>query len=315
MKIIISRTDKIGDVVLTLPMAGIIKKHFPSSELFFLGSTYTRHIIERSSYIDHFLNWDEIRISGELPKVDVIVHVFPNKSVAQLAAKKNIKNRIGTSHRIFHWWTCNKLVSFTRKNSPLHESQLNLKLLSPLKIMEDVKLVDIYQYAGWQKNNSLVGIDLLTDKFNLIIHMKSKGSAKEWPLSNYLKVIKQLPSDKVQVFVSGTEEEGAMIKEECPEIFDIAYVTDTTGKFSLSDFISFIGQCDGLLACSTGPLHIAGISGIKCLGLYPSTRPMHAGRWAPIGPQTQWIEESTPSTSSHLNISVYAVMEEIEKLL
>ena len=315
MKIIISRTDKIGDVVLTLPMAGIIKKHFPSSELFFLGSTYTRHIIERSSYIDHFLNWDEIRISRELPKVDVIVHVFPNKSVAQLAAKKNIKNRIGTSHRIFHWWTCNKLVSFTRKNSPLHESQLNLKLLSPLKIIEDLKLVDIYQYAGWQKNDSLVGRDLLTDKFNLIIHMKSKGSAKEWPLSNYLKVIKQLPSDKVQVFVSGTEEEGAMIREECPEIFDIAYVTDTTGKFSLSDFISFIGQCDGLLACSTGPLHIAGISGSKCLGLYPSTRPMHAGRWAPIGPQAKWIEESTPSTSSHLNISVDAVMEEIEKLL
>ena len=315
MKILISRTDKIGDVVLTLPMAGIIKKHFPSSELFFLGSTYTRHIIERSSYIDHFLNWDEIRISGELPKVDVIVHVFPNKSVAQLAAKKNIKNRIGTSHRIFHWWTCNRLVSFTRKNSPLHESQLNLKLLAPLKINEQVSLEHIAEFAGWQKSKTSSGKDLLTDKFNLIMHMKSKGSAKEWPLSNYLKVIKQLPSDRVQVFVSGTEEEGAMIKEECPEIFDIAYVTDTTGIFSLSDFISFIGQCDGLLACSTGPLHIAGISGIKCLGLYPSTRPMHAGRWAPIGPHTHWIEESTHPTSSHLNISVDAVMEEIEKLL
>tara|TARA_Y100001980_G_C14556744_1_gene349858 strand:- start:17688 stop:18635 length:948 start_codon:yes stop_codon:yes gene_type:complete len=315
MKILISRTDKIGDVVLTLPMAGIIKKHFPSSAVYFLGSSYTRHIIERCSHVDHFLNWDEISQSGKLPQVDVIVHVFPNKSVAQLAAKKNIKTRIGTSHRIFHWWTCNRLVSFTRKNSPLHESQLNLKLLTPIKINEEVSLKQIYKYAGWQKSKTSSGKDLLTDKFNLIMHMKSKGSAKEWPLQNYLEVIEQLPPDKVQVFVSGTDEEGSMIKEEYPEIFDFEHVTDTTGKFSLSDFISFIGQCDGLLACSTGPLHMAGISGIKCLGLYPETRPMHPGRWAPIGPQTHWIEESIPSKSSHLNISVDEVVRELKRFL
>ena len=30
-KIIISRTDSIGDVVLTLPLAGLLKKYYPLS--------------------------------------------------------------------------------------------------------------------------------------------------------------------------------------------------------------------------------------------------------------------------------------------
>ncbi|RYG01290.1 MAG: glycosyl transferase family 9, partial [Chitinophagaceae bacterium] len=39
--IIISRTDSIGDVVLTLPMAKIIKQQFPDCRIAFLGKEYT----------------------------------------------------------------------------------------------------------------------------------------------------------------------------------------------------------------------------------------------------------------------------------
>ncbi len=313
MKILISRTDKIGDVVLTLPMVGIIKKHYPSSDVYFLGSSYTRHIIERCSYVDQFINWVEVSQSGELPEVDVIVHVFPNKSVALLAAKRNIKTRIGTSHRVFHWWTCNRLVSFTRKNSPLHESQLNLKLLTPLKINEQVSLDQIAEFTGWQKSKTSVGKDLLTDKFNLIMHMKSKGSAREWPLEKFLETIEELPKEEFHFFISGTEEEGGLIRSELPAIFEQENVTDITGKFSLEDFISFIEQCDGLLACSTGPLHIASAANIQSLGLYPTIKPMHAGRWGPIGKKSSFLEEISPSESGELNIQVSEVVAKLKK--
>ena len=74
MNILLSRTDKIGDVLLTLPTAGVIKKHFPDSTIYFLGRTYTEHLIERSSHIDHFLNWDELKESGAFPNIDWIIH-------------------------------------------------------------------------------------------------------------------------------------------------------------------------------------------------------------------------------------------------
>ena len=44
--IAISRTDSIGDVVLTLPICVWLKKHFPEIKIIFIGSTYTLPIIK-----------------------------------------------------------------------------------------------------------------------------------------------------------------------------------------------------------------------------------------------------------------------------
>ena len=313
MNILLSRTDKIGDVLLTLPMAGVIKKHFPNSTIYFLGRTYTQHVVERSSHIDQFLNWDEIKQGQSFPNIDWFIHVFPDKEIAHLAKKLRIDHRIGTSHRIFHWTTCNKLVHFTRKKSPLHESQLNLKLLEPLGIHEQINLKEIHHYIGWKRRNTVFEKGLLTKKFNLILHTKSMGSAKEWRIENYKYVIERLSTDQVQVYLTGTQEEGELISTECPEIFEYDYVTDVTGKFDLEKFIGFIEKCDGLVACSTGPLHIASSAGIKCIGLYPSKRPMHAGRWCPIGGESTFISEEEESDDPFLRIEAEKVVAMINK--
>jgi ADP-heptose:LPS heptosyltransferase len=73
-------------------------------------------------------------------------------------------------------------------------------------------------------------------------------------------------------------------------------VIDLTGKFTLAELIAFLTKADGLVAASTGPLHIAAAVGIHTLGLYPDKRPIHAGRWAPIGPKAFTLS----SNSAHL---------------
>ena len=58
---------------------------------------------------------------------------------------------------------------------------------------------------------------------------------------------------------------------------------------NLDEFISFIAHADGLIANSTGPLHIAAALGKMALGIYPPIRPMHPGRWAPLGPKAAFF--------------------------
>ena len=43
-RIIISRTDSIGDVMLTLPMCVWLKKNIPGVELIYLGKNYTKPV-------------------------------------------------------------------------------------------------------------------------------------------------------------------------------------------------------------------------------------------------------------------------------
>jgi ADP-heptose:LPS heptosyltransferase len=70
-------------------------------------------------------------------------------------------------------------------------------------------------------------------------------------------------------------------------------VSDVTGIFSLSQFIEFIDSADVLVAGSTGPLHIASALGKVAIGLYPPIKPMHPGRWAPLGTNAAYIVKQT----------------------
>jgi ADP-heptose:LPS heptosyltransferase len=40
---------------------------------------------------------------------------------------------------------------------------------------------------------------------------------------------------------------------------------------------------EGLVACSTGPLHIAGLLNKKAVGLFSPKKPIRPGRWRPLG--------------------------------
>jgi ADP-heptose:LPS heptosyltransferase len=296
-RIIISRTDNLGDVILTLPMAGILKREFPDSTIIFLGKKYTKPIIDACGNIDEFIDWDEIsrriedgkwKMENETLNADIMLHVFPVKAIQKLAQKAKIPIRIGTSHRYYSWFYCNKLVHYGRKKSNIHEAQLNFKLLKPLGITREYPASEISCMYGLTKIPSSTNI-LKPDpkRFNLILHPKSKGSAREWGLDNFSKLIDLLPEDRFHISVTGTKEEGELMKD-----FLFQYrnrVNDMTGKLSLSELLSFINTFDGIVAASTGPLHIAAALGKRAIGLYAPMRPLFPERWAPLGKNSIFV--------------------------
>ncbi len=289
-KILVSRTDNIGDVILTLPMLGIIKNHYPDCSLYFLGSNYTQPIAARCEHIDHFIAVEELTLDSlKTLELDVFIHVYPKKYLAVLAKKAGIPVRIGTSHRLYHWSTCNKRISFTRINSHSHEAILNLNLLEPLEISNDYSLDDLIDYTGWM-TKQIKHEELDEDKCNIIFHMKSNGNAVEWPVKDFMSLSKLMPEDTYSIYLTGTQSEKELIESECPAILERVNVKDMMGQFGLDEFIDFVGSSDGLIACSTGSLHISSANGVNTLGLYPKKRPMHSGRWSPIGRKTQIID-------------------------
>lgn len=292
MRILLSRTDSLGDVILTLPMVGMIKKHYPDAKVDFLGTTYSKSVLDCVPLIDNILLWDQISKLSEADQVstfqegkyDICIHVFPKKEIARIVKKSKIPKRIGTSGRLYHLTTCNSLVRFSRKRSDLHESQLNMKLLKPLNINELPSLSVLASLADFRQIAPLPSeFSKLIDpnKYSVILHPKSKGSAAEWGLENFNALIKKLDPDKYQVFISGTESDLNQIGNRLD--FDAPHVVNIAGKFNLSTFISFINSTDALVAASTGPLHIAGILNKITIGLYSSRRPIHPGRWQPLG--------------------------------
>jgi ADP-heptose:LPS heptosyltransferase len=305
--ILISRTDAIGDVVLTLPMAAYIKTLVPDAIVSFLGRTYTKPVIDTCTAVDGFINYDEIRKLPENAqvsylkdkKIDVIIHVFPNKHVAAIARNAGIKLRIGTTNRLYHWFTCNKLVRLSRKKSDLHEAQLNLALLKPFGLIGAPSLQEVIDHYSFERTIQLpqpLANKLVKDKFNLILHPKSHGSGMEWGLDNFAELINRLPSDKFNIIITGSEKEKLLLDKWITTL--PGHVMDMTGKMNLPELIAFIFNADGLLASGTGPLHVAAAAGINTLGLFPSFRPIHPGRWAPLGKRADFLESNAGDLNS-----------------
>jgi heptosyltransferase-3 len=315
--IIISRTDSIGDVVLTLPMAGIIKQFIPQSKIIFLGRNYTKDVIALSEHVDEFISYDDILKLNLQEQIDTfkqlnathIIHVFPVKDIAYLAKKAGIINRIGTTNRLWHWFTCNIRIKLSRKNSDLHEAQLNTKLLTPLGINKDFSLQELALYYGFTKVPSLekAYADLIdSSKIKIILHPKSKGSAREWGLDNFSKLISEINKTTHAIYISGTAQEGELVKDliaKHPEVINL------TGKLSLQQFIAFINQCDVLIAASTGPLHIAAALGKKAIGLFAPMRPIHPGRWKPIGAKAHYLVLSKDCSDCRKTMDCHCIRE------
>jgi len=290
-RIIISRTDSIGDVMLTLPMCAWLKANYPSVKITFLGKGYTRPIVECYSLVDSYEDWNDYADLSTYKQVeklqnleaDAIIHVFPNSTIAKIAKKAKISTRVGTSHRIYHNWTCNKRPSFTRKNSDLHEAQLNHELLRPFGLKELPTLEEIVKTTNYFK---VPKVDLPNEFKSLtditILHPKSQGSAKEWPIEKYFQLAINLANQGRTVIFTGTKKEGDLFRNQLPKHDNII---DSTGKLLLEQLIVLISKAKNLVACSTGPLHIAGYVGVNTIGLYSPKRPIHPGRWMALGPK------------------------------
>ena len=66
--IIVSRTDKIGDLVLSIPSFFMVKKMYPSAKLTVLVRNYNYDVVKSLSYIDEVIKIDDYS-ENELEKI------------------------------------------------------------------------------------------------------------------------------------------------------------------------------------------------------------------------------------------------------
>lgn len=283
-KVIIARTDSLGDVALTVPLAGLIKQHNPDTIVAFLGTKYSKALVAKSRFVDEFYDWGELRedpVEG-LKSIgsDAIIHVYPDRAITRAAKLAKIPVRIGVANRWFNLLDCNQRVYMRRKNSDLHESQLNMRLLAPLGLDTDIPLADIAHYYGWIKTPAA---RKPSSKKQIIFHPLSYGHGCEWPLLRWYQLAQLLDPEKFCIHITGSVGEGMRIEEGFGELFELPHVVNASGRYNLEGFIELIESADCVVASGTGPLHIAGVAGILAIGLYPPIRPIHPGRWGVIG--------------------------------
>lgn len=300
-RIIISKMNQIGDVTFALPLASAIKKDCPSSYVMFIGRGYTKDLIEHYPDVDEYVDGEALdALSDEEAtqkikalRADAVIHVQSSKTMIQRCKKARIKKRIGNKRRLSHWKTCNRLVWVKRKGSALHETQLDMQFLKGIGLKKHYSLDDIISLRkkSFTQKTETIKPFLSGQKFNLILHTKTRGEHIEWPLSSFAALIETLPQERFNILVTGSLKEREKIAPFLLEPFP--HVVDAT-NLRLQDLQSLIANADGLVAASTGPVHLAANADILTLGLYAPIKPFDAGRWGPVGKKAVVLSMENP---------------------
>lgn len=288
-----------GDMVLALPACGLIKKYYPDCKISVLGRTYTKSIAMACAHIDGFVNiddWktmtpDEITQSLQAPGFDTVLHLYLDSITMSACKKATIPYRVGLMNKKVYWEYCNRLFFLRKKKSNLSEAQLNIKFLPSIGIQEFPPRNEVYRYYGFSKIQVLdEQYQKLLDpnKKNLILHPLSHKNAKEWGLHNFSSLLNTLDPAAWKIFITGSEKEKEALADWIHS--HQQQVTDLTGRFNTDQLIAFIASCDGLIASSTGPLHIAAATGINTLGLYEDRWQKRGERWGPIGKNADFLQ-------------------------
>ena len=295
MKIILSRTDNIGDLVLTLPLVELIKQDNPAHKVWFLVRDYAGDILKMAPNVSGVLSWDALSAMPEQAAADEIrAHGFdasfmihPCQPASKLFKKANIPTRVGTSRRWYHYLHCNKRVPLARSKADRHEALMNTVLLAPIFSGCPIDSLENLPPPMLQQKPICDAIKpyLHATKPVIILHPGSNGHGREWGITRWEALATQLVSKQYQVVVSGSPSEA----ERFGNATWPAQVVNAMGALPLADFIALIGHAHGLVAASTGPLHVAGALGIHALGLYANSASRGPWRWQPLGEKAEYL--------------------------
>jgi len=291
--ILIVRTDRIGDLILTLPAAAVLKKHFPGCRVSFLIREYTKELALNNPFIDEVLVLREKQGKPEFfsnlnmiseRKFDTVVTVFPRFRIALILFYAGIKTRIGTGYR-WYSFLFNKKVYEHRKYGEKHELVHNINLLKPLGINEEVTEDNcVYGLSPAKGSKDLVETFLIENRINLtrpaiIFHPGSGGSAVDLPIEK-MKLLVSRCADELdaEIIITGDKRE----EEICSSFPARGNIYNLCGKFNLGELTALIDNSAILVANSTGPLHIAAALGKHVIGFFPKIRTMSPVRWAPF---------------------------------
>lgn len=141
---IVSRTDKIGDFVVSIPAYATLKAMYPEDRVIALVSKHNKIIASNLKCVDDYICVDDYKSRRDLVKVirscspDVFIALYSNHKVARLAFSSGAKDRIGPLSKLSSFLFYNKGIRQRRSACVKTEAEYNLDLIRSF----DPKLFD-----------------------------------------------------------------------------------------------------------------------------------------------------------------------------
>ena len=302
MNILLVRLRLIGDVVFTTPAIRALRRHYPDARLSYVVEEEAAPVVRGNPHLDEVivvcgphaagrLRADLAlarRLRGEHYDLAIDFHCGPRSSL--LTWLSGAPQRIGFEVAGRSWMYTTR-VARPRALRRRHSVATQWDLLLPLGIAAPQRDIDPTEMpldadaaATVDRRLTEAGVD--RDAPIVVVHVSAGNPFRRWPMESFVDLICRLVSaDRSRriVITSGPSDAGAAVRTA-----DLARTrlgaadgaaVLTVGEFDLSELRALIDRAALYVGGDSGPLHVAGTTGVPVVGLYGPTLPVRSEPW------------------------------------
>lgn len=293
-RILIVRTDRIGDVALSTPAVKAVRKAYPDSFIAMMVAPHAREIVEGNPYLNEVIVFDKkkfkglfgsIRFSVRLRKenFDTAVVLHPTKRVHIILWLAGIEKRVGFDKKCGFLLT--EKIPHTKQFGQKHEIEYNLDVLKligidtidmelfvPVKVENRLKIENILKENDFGDNEEFV-----------VIHPGASCPSKRWPAKRFARVADEIINKfhKKVIMIAGANDKdfGEKTREAMEE-----EALDLSGDLSVGELAALLEKARLLISNDSGPVHIAVALGVPVVAIFGRNQPgLSFKRWGPVG--------------------------------
>jgi heptosyltransferase-2 len=302
-RILIVRTDRIGDVVLSTPVIKALRDEFPQSYIAMMTAPGAKEIVEGNPYLDQVIIYDKdgkhkswmrsIKFARNLKKkgFDLAVILHPSNRVHLVTFLAGIHKRIGYSRKMGFLLTDRFIHD--KQRGEKHESEYNLGLLKalgintkaeelhiPIKPEAEIWTDKFFKESGISDNDRL-----------LAIHPGASCPSKIWPAERFVQVADKLAkAHGFKVLVVAGPKDLAKTEEAIRNMHIPAI--NLAGKTSIAQLASVLRRCKLFISNDSGPVHIASAVGTPVISIFGRKQAgLSPKRWGPLGTKDKFLHK------------------------
>lgn len=285
-RLLFIRIDRIGDMTLSTPAFGALKKAFPRSYLTVLASPANAPLLDHNPHVDRviiyragrnpLLKWHMAR-ALEKEAFDIVIdpldsHDLEPALLAHLASPKLAIGFAGFGREVF--------FDRVSEANPCrrHFVDATLDLLRAIGVEAESRQPELFLTSdeehfaeNWLSKHSRVG------RFRVGLHPGAHYETQRWGVRNYADLIRRARStDDVEwILIGGPADVGTVeaIRAEAGGGFELFIDGDLRRTMAL------ISRLDALVCNNSGPLHIASALNTPTISFMG---PTVADRWWPV---------------------------------
>jgi len=302
-RILIVRTDRIGDVLLSTPLIKALRERYPDAYLAMMVSPYAKDIVDGNPYLDKVIIYDKdgkgkswygsIKFALNLKKkrFDLALVLHPTNRVHLITYFAGIPRRVGFNRKLGFLLT--DRIKHTKQWGEKHELEYNLdflrylgieaadkNLFMPIKPEAENWVADIFRTEGVKPDDKL-----------LAIHPAASCPSKIWPQERFARVADILAEKygfKILLIAAAKD---AKIAQNLAKNMQHPAL-NLAGRTSVSQLASLLKRCQLFISNDSGPVHIACAVATPVISIFGrNQKGLNPIRWGPLGAKDKFLHK------------------------